>query len=274
MQGVVVSHHSRFTIRFPIRSVALVALTLSIVMTRCGETCYGQGAKSADTPAASQSDANDKVLRHAVFFQFKSTATKADVDRVVQLFRELPSKIKEIREFQSGENLSRGGFSNGLTYCFLLTFDDEAGRAAYLPHKDHKAFGAALGPHLEQVFVIDYWGRRQEKPLEKQLKHAVFLRFSENATDADKKTIEDGLAGLPEKVDAIKAFEWGTNNSPESHDQGFTHCFMYTFDSQDGLRQYGAHPSHLEVARKLRPAVERARVLDFWAEEAPVQDAR
>ena len=27
----------------------------------------------------------------------------------------------------------------------------------YLVHPDHKAFGKALGPVLEDVFVIDFW---------------------------------------------------------------------------------------------------------------------
>ena len=35
--------------------------------------------------------------------------------------------------------------------------------------------------------------------------------------------------GLPSKIDAIKDFEWGTNNSPENLAQGFTHCFFVTF---------------------------------------------
>ena len=33
----------------------------------------------------------------------------------------------------------------------------EADRAVYLPHPDHKAFGAVLGPHLDDVLVLDYW---------------------------------------------------------------------------------------------------------------------
>ena len=32
----------------------------------------------------------------------------------------------------------------------------EADRAIYIPHPDHKAFGGVLGPHLDDVLVIDY----------------------------------------------------------------------------------------------------------------------
>jgi hypothetical protein len=73
------------------------------------------------------------------------------------------------------------------------------------------------------------------------------------------------------KIDAIKAFEWGTNNSPETHDQGFTHCFMLTFDSAEGLKEYAEHPAHVAEAEKLFPKVEKIRVLDFWADEVRSQ---
>jgi hypothetical protein len=219
-------------------------------------------------------EAKEQVLRHAVFFKFKASSSKADVNRVVEAFRALPSKIKEIRAFQSGETLGRTDFNDGLTHCFLLTFDDEAGRAAYLPHLDHQAFGAVLRPHLDKVFVIDYWGRPQGMRWKKELKHAVFVKFKDDTSEDDVRKIEDGLAELPSKIDAIKAFEWGRNNSPETHDQGFTHCFMFTFDSEEGLDEYTAHPAHSAVAGELRPKVEKLRVLDFWADGVPPSESR
>jgi hypothetical protein len=232
----------------------------------CTAKCNGQAAAAEAAAAESKSQAEGKVLRHAVFFKFKPTAAKEDVDQVVAAFRALPEKIQEITAFQSGENISRFEGENRFTHCFLLSFNDEAGREAYLPHPDHKAFGRALGPHLAGVFVIDYWGRPQSAKLEKELKHAVFVKFKESASPEEVRAVEQGLAGLPGKIDAIKAFEWGTNNSPETHDQGFTHCFMFTFDSEDGLQKYADHPSHREVAGQLLLKMDKLRVIDFWAE--------
>ena len=248
------------------RTCLVLACAVGMVGTRFSSTCYGQASAAEAAATESKSEANDKVLRHAVFFKFKPTAKKEDIDRVVEAFRALPSKIKEISEYQSGENISRFEGDERFTHCFLLTFNDEAGRAAYLPHPDHKAFGSVLGPHLAGVFVIDYWGRPQSAPLEKELKHAVFLKFKESASPDDVRAVEAGLAGLPAKIDAIKAFEWGTNNSPETHDQGFTHCFMFTFDSEEGLKEYADHPAHREVGGQLLPKMEKIRVIDFWAE--------
>lgn len=109
-----------------------------------------------DLNAQSQQSA-DKMLRHVVLFKFKETSTADDIKKVEQAFRELPAKIKEIKGFEWGTNNSPEGLAQGFTHCFFLSFDSEAGRAVYLPHPAHKAFGAVLGPHLDKVLVVDYW---------------------------------------------------------------------------------------------------------------------
>jgi hypothetical protein len=244
-----------------------------LVACAASRPCFGQPASENDPGTPTAKD-GEQVLRHAVFFKFKDTSAKEDVDLVVAAFRALPSKIEEIREFQLGENVSKSGLNDELTHCFLLTFKDEEERAAYLPHPEHKAFGAVLRPHLDKVFVIDYWGRPQRARLKKELKHAVFFKFRDDASDDDVRKVEEDLADLPSKIDAIKAFEWGRNNSPEKHDQGFTHCFMFTFDSEDGLKEYVAHPAHKSAADNLRPKMDMIRVLDFWCEDGGPSNER
>lgn len=98
-----------------------------------------------------------KMLRHVVMFQFKSSSSDADVERVVDAFRELPSQIPEIADFEYGVNNSPENLNDDLTHCFLVTFASEEDRAAYLPHPAHLAFVDVLKPHLEKVVVIDYW---------------------------------------------------------------------------------------------------------------------
>lgn len=208
-----------------------------------------------------------KLLRHAVFFSFKEESTEEDIQGVVDAFRELPSKIEEIIDFEWGVNNSPEGLNDGFTHCFLLTFKDEAGRAAYLPHEAHSAFGDVLRPHNDKVFVIDYWGTPAELPLEKELKHAVFFRFKEDAAAEDIKKVEEAFAALPSKIDTIKRFEWGINNSPERHAAGFTHCFMVTFDSEEGRATYLPHPDHEAFVEILKPVLDAPRVLDYWAEK-------
>jgi hypothetical protein len=101
----------------------------------------------------------DQVLRHVVLFKFKDSSTKADVDMVCQAFADLPAAIREIKAFEWGENNSPEGLNQGLTHCFLLSFESEADRDTYLVHPAHKAFGQKIGAHLDKVTVVDYWSR-------------------------------------------------------------------------------------------------------------------
>jgi Stress responsive A/B Barrel Domain len=98
-----------------------------------------------------------KMLRHVVMFKFKDGTTPEQIKSVEVAFAKLPTQIKEIKGFEWGINNSPEGHSQGFTHCFFVTFADEAGRAVYLPHPDHKAFGSVLGPYLDKVLVVDYW---------------------------------------------------------------------------------------------------------------------
>ena len=95
-------------------------------------------------------------LRHVVLFKFKDDAKAEDLKKVEDAFRALPSKISTIKDFEWGTNNSPEGLADGFTHCFFLTFDNAEGRAVYLPHPAHKAFGKVLRPHLDKVLVVDY----------------------------------------------------------------------------------------------------------------------
>ncbi|MGB5368970.1 MAG: Dabb family protein [Flavobacteriaceae bacterium] len=99
----------------------------------------------------------DSVLRHVVLFKFNEGSTTEDIKEIEMAFKALPSKISEIKGFEWGLNNSPESLNKGFTHCFFLSFDSEEDRATYLPHPDHKAFGALLGPHLADVLVVDYW---------------------------------------------------------------------------------------------------------------------
>jgi len=102
------------------------------------------------------SAADQGVYRHVVLFQFKASATPEQVKAVEDAFRELPKKINTITGYEWGTNVSPEGKDDGFTHCFFVTFKDKAGLDVYLPHPDHKAFGAVLRPILEKVLVVDY----------------------------------------------------------------------------------------------------------------------
>ncbi|HUT88523.1 MAG TPA: Dabb family protein [Thermoguttaceae bacterium] len=95
-------------------------------------------------------------LRHIVLFQFKEGTAPEKVKEIEDAFGKLPSKIPTVVDFEWGTNNSPEGLADGFTHCFLVTFNDDAGRQVYLPHPAHKEFVGILKPHLEKVLVIDY----------------------------------------------------------------------------------------------------------------------
>ena len=113
---------------------------------------------------AQKYDAKDKQPRkgkllHVVSFKFKESATTEQIKQVEDAFRGLKKKIKEIKEYQWGTNVSPEKHDKGFTHGFILTFTSEKDRDAYLVHPDHKEFGKGLGPVLADVFVIDFWAQ-------------------------------------------------------------------------------------------------------------------
>ena len=97
------------------------------------------------------------------------------------------------------------------------------------------------------------------------LRHVVLFKFKD---DVDKKLIEkveDAFRALPNHIPEVKDFEWGTNNSPEGLDDGFTHCFFVSFADEAGREVYLPHPKHKEFVEVLKPVLDKVLVLDYWA---------
>ena len=135
--------------------LSFFTLSFFLLMTACNQPT--NTAEKTVEKASMETETAAKQLRHVVLFKFKEGTAEADIQKVEAAFTALPKKIKEIKGYEWGTNNSPEGLEKGFTHCFFLTFDSEAGRAVYLPHPDHKAFGAVLGPHLEDVLVLDYW---------------------------------------------------------------------------------------------------------------------
>ncbi|QHV95230.1 Dabb family protein [Spirosoma endbachense] len=127
--------------------VAILALAL-LSITTYAHTPNGE-------PPAKKMKANATV-QHVVLFKFKPETTPEKVNEIVAAFEALPSQIKEIKGFKWGTNNSPEKLNKGLTHAFILTFDNEKDRDAYLPHPAHKKFGTIVGPWLAEVTVVDF----------------------------------------------------------------------------------------------------------------------
>ena len=121
-----------------IRLIALFAMLLGTVIS----------AAAADAP-----------YRHVVLFKFKDGAPAADIAKVEQAFVALKKSIPEIQALEWGTNVSPEGLASGFTHCFFVTFKDKAALERYVPHPEHKQFGARLKGLLDKVLVLDYVAR-------------------------------------------------------------------------------------------------------------------
>jgi hypothetical protein len=55
----------------------------------------------------------------------------------------------------------------------------------------------------------------------------------------------------------------GTDVSEESRHQGYTHCFLATFESPEARVEYLNHPVHVAFAQELRAASEKIIIFPF-----------
>ena len=96
-------------------------------------------------------------LRHVVLLTFKATSSKEDVAKVTRTFNDLYGKVPEVKNMEWGLNMSPEHLDQGFTHCFVLTFSSEKDLASYQVHPAHKAFQEVLKPHMDKVFVVDYF---------------------------------------------------------------------------------------------------------------------
>jgi hypothetical protein len=100
---------------------------------------------------------NEKPYRHVVLFKFKKQANEETLKGIEKAFHDLAAKLPFVTGFEWGRNSSPEKLDHGYSHCFIVTFRDEAGRDAYLPHPDHQAFCRDyLDPNLEEVCVLDF----------------------------------------------------------------------------------------------------------------------
>jgi len=97
------------------------------------------------------------------------------------------------------------------------------------------------------------------------IKHIVLFRlkdFTEGASKEENLTkFEELLSGLPEKIEEIKQFEFGSNisQSPNASDI----CLVSAFENEEDLDVYRNHPEHKKVVEFILKVSEESRVVDF-----------
>ena len=107
--------------------------------------------------------------------------------------------------------------------------------------------------------------QNQQAMTGKLLRHVVLFKFKDSSSPADIQKVEAAFRALPSKIKEVKAFEWGTNNSPENLNMGFTHCFFVSFATEEDREVYLPHAAHKEFVGVLQPHLDKVLVIDYWA---------
>jgi len=97
-----------------------------------------------------------------------------------------------------------------------------------------------------------------------KLKHVVLVKFKDSTPSAQVDVACAAFEGLKDAIPLIEAFEWGVNNSPEGLNQGLTHCFIATFQSEEDRDAYLIHPAHKLFVKEQGPKFDKVTVVDYW----------
>ena len=123
------------------------------------------------------------------------------------------------------------------------------------------AVGAVVLAGCVNVQTTEYI--TEDKPAQ-VLRHVVLFKFKDDTSSQQVREIVNAFGALPDRVDAICDFEWGTDVSVENLQQGFTHCFLVTFRSEADRAKYLPHPAHKEFGTMLGPHLDKVLVVDYW----------
>lgn len=93
------------------------------------------------------------------------------------------------------------------------------------------------------------------------LHHVIMLRWVEGVTDEAKQAVVDGLMGLREEIDTIRAMRMGFDLGIRA--DNFDFASLIEFDDEAGYLTFRDHPAHQKVVvEHIRPAMaERAGVV-------------
>jgi hypothetical protein len=96
------------------------------------------------------------------------------------------------------------------------------------------------------------------------LRHIVLFQWKEETPPSKMRDIQNAFCAMPSKIDLIYDFEWGLDMSVEGLTDGFTHCFLVTFLSEEDRAIYLPHPEHQAFIELMKPHMEKVLVLDYW----------
>ncbi len=95
------------------------------------------------------------------------------------------------------------------------------------------------------------------------LRHVVLFKFKDGTSDEQVAEVVQAFKALPDKIDVIEDFEYGTDVSVENRAAGFTHCFFVTFADEAARDAYLPHPAHKQFGALVGPLLDKVLVVDY-----------
>ncbi|KAJ4973777.1 hypothetical protein NE237_006951 [Protea cynaroides] len=97
----------------------------------------------------------------------------------------------------------------------------------------------------------------------REVKHIVLIKYKDDVSPEKFDEIIKGFQHLVNVTNSIKDFKWGTNVSRENRNEGYTHVFEFTFESEDAIEEYVASPAHVEFANKFVGSTVKILAIDY-----------
>ncbi|MCU0356824.1 MAG: Dabb family protein [Cyclobacteriaceae bacterium] len=101
------------------------------------------------------------------------------------------------------------------------------------------------------------------------VKHVVIFKFTEETTKAQIDEFTKEFISLKKRIPEIVSFDYGTNNSPENLNHGYTHIYLLTFADNAARDAYLIHPEHVKFTGYVGETgiVKEVFVLDYLPTE-------
>ncbi|MFN5804456.1 MAG: Dabb family protein [Opitutales bacterium] len=102
-------------------------------------------------------------------------------------------------------------------------------------------------------------------PTDPMVYHYGTFIFKPGVTQAQIDRCFAEMRGMVGKIPGLLSMKHGPYESPEGLNDGFTHGFVMTFDTQKSRDEYLPHPEHERVKEIVVPNLARVIVFDFEA---------
>ena len=95
-------------------------------------------------------------VKHFGMFKFKDGVSDTQIAHCFEEMRGMTGKIPGLLEVICGDyDDNEEHLNEDFTHGFVMSFDSQASRDAYLPHPEHERVKEIVIPHLDRVLVFD-----------------------------------------------------------------------------------------------------------------------